>query len=263
MSRQKAMKRRELLKAAALATSLTDPRAVISPTHVCAWSHQKRTDLRYDSNCFRMTGAALPALLRPYIPRQLRWYSMPHGGIYGGERENLTLIAVEPDTPVLPREQRPMQNGPLNSRLRGLATVPEYALTDRVRAALHIGGEEERYEPLEWTHIACAVQLHDECFASVRPVDRYLLLELVHGALAIQSFFLGRAVEWEWVRAEVTGLLEQTGAILFESLPDEEAVLVHRSALYQEGSTPQPQILLARLALTGTVPRFEAIDGAR
>ncbi len=239
---------------------------MLKPNHVCAWSHSRRTVLKYQGSRFETEGTSLPVLLDAFrqeaeteVSSRLRWYSLAHGEVHGGEHENLTLIAADADAPGLPAPEIHPEVGPLNRALlrSGGDGVAEYVLSPDVRAALRIGDEASDFSPQEGSRVRHAVFLHDDCFGSVEPVDEGLLARLVHAALKLHSFYLGREIGWEPVLPELTRLLLREEAFELVSKPRADVVYVEvpprstRSPFHPFGAYVRPRGLRIRVG-TGT-----------
>jgi len=157
--------------------------------------------------------------------------------------ENLLLVGADASAPPVAGQQPHSGAGLINAGLEGWPSVEEYALSKPVQVALGIEERDHRYRPAEWHSIRHALHLHDDCFASVEPVDDALLQRLVLGALKLHSHYLGQEVEWQSCSEELTLLLREVEEIELRSDSKAGAVYVdqpHQNARREKGLPVKP-----------------------
>lgn len=198
---------------------------MIDPQKSCIWTSRKVTELTYKNNKFIGTGISLRVLLHAFADTNFIWYSK----IYGAFDDNIITIAIDKDTNLV-LDELLEQNGetlPIKEAINKDFYFEEYALTDKTQSFLGIKIDEQvcRNEKTD-CKIKYQINIHDNCFSSIEPVDKELLTKLLICVLRQHSFYLMVDVDWSNIISHIMNRLIEFSTIQIKSYPKRRQIEV-------------------------------------
>jgi hypothetical protein len=95
----------------------------------------------------------------------------------------------------------------------------EYFLSDAIQAELGIGCHEAPHLSRRSNLIQYQIDIHDDCFFTIEPIELDLLKKLVHQILQQHSFYLGVEVDWSDILDLITEQVKTSTQIAMQSNP--------------------------------------------
>ena len=185
---------------------------MIDPQHTCYWTRKRRTDLILDENRLASAGVSLRVLSSALLEPGLSWYSVT----FGEFDDNVAAIAVAESRSRQTEQPLHVEEGPIGKSLGGLFPVTEYLFTDAIAREFHIAPHEVPPASLP-ADVQFGIAIHDDCMASLGPVDDPILRRLVTQVLELHSFYLERDFDWAPIIDELLEIVKRRRAVRLES----------------------------------------------
>ena len=185
---------------------------MIDPQHSCYWTRKRRTDLILDENRLASAGVSLRVLSSALVEPRLAWYSIT----FGEFDDNVAAIAVAESRSRQTEQLLHVGEGPIGKSLGGLFPVTEYLFTETIAREFHIAPHEVPPASLP-ADVQFCVAIHDDCMASLGPVDDPILCRLMTQILELHSFYLEHNFDWAPTMDRLIETVKQRQAVRLES----------------------------------------------
>jgi hypothetical protein len=194
---------------------------MIDPQHQCSWTGRRLTEIAVSETGLTGAGVSLRVLLHAFTGQELVWYARVSGDL----EDNLLLVGVDRATAVS-LERRPPPSLPSLSAAADPFGLELYALSDEVASRLGVRGEDNRCLVERRDGIRHTIDMHDDCFFLVEPLEDALRKKLVHAILRQHSFYLDLPVDWTDVLDPLDEILARAGTIRLRSDPGRQRLVV-------------------------------------
>ncbi len=205
---------------------------LIKITHECFNTRRRATRLGYAFMSFQSIGVPLQVILHSFVDQRLVWFSL----IYGDFDDNTLLLALTEIEAMRLPHIRHKGVSPMDMAFGSSGSFDEYFLSEEVQKALgidlakpHSGYSVEHQEQIRFQ-----IDIHDDCFSVVKPVDSGLLRRLILCVLQQHSFYLNNEVDWSGILGDLTNMVErqtQRAPILLRSQPSRQYLTVRREGI--------------------------------
>jgi hypothetical protein len=204
---------------------------MINPNHECWNTRRHKTVIELDQGQLNGAGVSLRVLMHGLKGQDVVWFS----AIFGIHRDNCIALGVACNESLVLEKTVDHGMAPIRSAIQGDFEIDEYMLAKSVQSALGVviergddpdvlndihGPREVRNDKLhdEGIHgVHIRIDVHDDCFFKVAPVEGTTLRSLVHAILEQHSFYLQREVNWEPVLDELIQIATRVPALELKS----------------------------------------------
>lgn len=200
---------------------------MIDPQKNCIWASRKITELAYKDNEFIGKGISLRVLLHAFEDTNFIWYSKT----YGNFDDNIIAIATDRCSKFLLNKlsEQNEEMLPLKEAIGRDFCLEEYILTDEIQSCLGI--KDEKVCRLGQSDVVKhQINIHDNCFSSIEPVNKELLRKLILCVLRQHSFYLNIDVDWSNVILHIINRLIEFSTIQIKSCSKRKLIQLKLSA---------------------------------
>ena len=134
---------------------------------------------------------SLRVLLHAFSDTDLVWFST----VYGEFDDNVLLVALDRATAQSYPQIKHPTIAPIKVAWADEPDFEEYVLSDAIQADLGIRCDENLYFNKPSSLIQFQIDIHDDCFFTMKLIEPELLKKLVYCILQQHSFYLGVEVD--------------------------------------------------------------------
>lgn len=185
---------------------------MINPHHECGNTSAKHTELWFKDSSCGSVGTSLHVILHAFQEVPVTWYSTSFG-------YDDVILGVDPARSAELGKPHHSTPGPVQKSSAGRFDYEEYRLTGEVMAKLGMRFAKGQLVIARGGLVRWQLQVHDDCFASIQPVEEALLRKLIACVLELHSFYLGEAVNWGNIPETITDTLQRLNHIYLVSSP--------------------------------------------